>query len=278
MQIVQLLLIAFSTAALVRAWQATRGTALFHAVQWGIAAWLAWTAAIVLRSLPQFAPANDQHPDPVIYLALCLTACSGVAVLGARRPHVAAWDFVVLGLFAVMVLPLVEAALIGARSLDWLRLTFLAATIGIGVLNYLPTRFAPAAFLVGLGCAAELVTLAAPTALPAGLEADAVRLCILAAPALAWVRLIASGPYDELDCVWIDFRDRWGVVWGQRVREQFNRAAAHAKWPVTLTWFGFQFQNRVDEEIRVAMRETLDALLQRFAAQRVSSDQKSFSS
>jgi hypothetical protein len=38
------------------------------------------------------------------YLALCLTGCVGVAVLGARRPGVGAWDFVLLGLLAVLLL------------------------------------------------------------------------------------------------------------------------------------------------------------------------------
>ena len=90
MQLVQVVLFAFGTGALVRAWPVTRGTAMFHALHWGFAAWLAWAIVICLR-LPQLnLKMIASHPEPGIYLALCLTGCAGVAVLGARRPHVAA--------------------------------------------------------------------------------------------------------------------------------------------------------------------------------------------
>ena len=45
------------------------------------------------------------------YTALSLTGCAGVAVLGARRPGVGPWNFVLLGLLAVMLLPLAEGLL-----------------------------------------------------------------------------------------------------------------------------------------------------------------------
>ena len=84
----------------------------------------------------------------VRYCALCMTGCAGIAVLGARRPHVFAWNFVVLGLFAVMVLPLIETQIIGTHPVDTLRILFMGGTIAVGILNYLPTRSAPAAFLL----------------------------------------------------------------------------------------------------------------------------------
>jgi hypothetical protein len=258
MQAVHLALFVLGLWPLSRAWLATRRTALFHAVLWGHAAWLAWGVTLV--------SSVGIHPDPAVYVALCLTACAGVAVFGARRPQVTAWNFVVLGLFAVMVLPLVETWLIGARSLDWLRITFLAVTLAVAVLNYLPTRIGPAAFLLGLGCAAELVAVAAPTPLPLGPEADAVRLCVLAAPLAAWltVRLLPRDEPSELDRTWRDFRDRWGVVWAQRVREQFSRSAANAGWPVTLSWQGFVFRGETNHPMQHEVAATLQALLKRF--------------
>ena len=264
MQLIQLLFFAFGAAALGRAWLATRRTALFHAVHWGIAAWAAWAFVTFLQFAVGPTPWDVQQINAGIFIALCLTACTGVAVLGARRPHVAAWDFVVLGLLAVMTLPLIESALIGARSLDWLRLTFLAVTLGVGVLNHVPTRFGLPAFLLGLGCAGEFVGLLAPTSLAHGPEAAALRLCILAAPALAWVAQKSGGPRQDPDRMWLNFRDRWGVVWGQRVREQFNRAAANSGWPVTLTWFGFTYQQSIDATTRENARSALAALLKRF--------------
>ena len=34
----------------------------------------------------------------------------------------------------------------------------------------------------------------------------------------------------------VSFRDSWGLMWSQRFREQFNRAAENAGWPITLRW------------------------------------------
>ena len=138
----------------------------------------------------------------------------------------------------------------------------------MSVLNYLPTRFGVAAFLVGLACAAELVAVAAPRALPSGPEVDAVRLCLFAAPLVAWltVRSLPRGELSDLDRRWRDFRDSWGVVWAQRVREQFNRAATNAGWRVHLSWQGFVFRADVDDPMRDEVAQTLRSLLKRFVA------------
>src|SRR5262245_36566947 len=256
MQLIQFALFTAGFYPLYRAWMATRGTSLFAAIHWAIAAWAGW--GVVLANF------SWGHPNPAIFTALCLTGCAGVAVLGARRPHVVAWNFVVLGLLAVMLLPLLEGAFLRARTLDGLRIGFLAATLGIGVLNYLPTRLGPAAFFLALDCAGELIEVLADQPLAAGGEAQLLRLCLLAAPWLALVCFLSHADAKELDLRWRDFRDRWGLVWGQRVREQFNRAAANARWPVTLTWFGFQFHQQVDAATRAEIGATLSALLQRF--------------
>jgi hypothetical protein len=69
--------------------------------------------------------------------------------------------------------------------------------------------------------------------------------------------------------LWISFRDCWGLVWSQRVREQFNHAAEHAGWPIRLSWRGLTQEENTpasppaDEEKSVA---TLRATLQRFLA------------
>src|SRR5262245_47231780 len=250
MQVVQVTLFAIGAAAIIRAWIATRGTALFHAIHWGAAAWLAWSFAIFLRILSNPAQGmafavNPIDPIPFSYVALCLTGCAGVAVLGARRPQVGAWNFVVLALFAGIVLPLFEKLLLGTHSLDWLRIAFLFTTLGIGILNYLPTRFGPAAFLWALGCAGEMIGVLANQPVPQGGEELVFRLCIVSAPVLALARH-SPGKTDELNRLWRDFRDRWGLVWGLRVGDQFNRAAANARWPVTLGWFGLRFTQQVD--------------------------------
>jgi hypothetical protein len=74
-------------------------------------------------------------------------------------------------------------------------------------------------------------------------------------------------PRAEFDRLWSDFRDRFGLVWGQRVREQFNRSAANADWPVYLYWQGLRLTSGAalpNEETQTAMVATLRALLKRF--------------
>src|SRR5437867_2465891 len=66
----------------VAAW-ANRRTSLLHTIFWTWLAWLVWGLAL---------SAADRRLD---YVALCLTGCAGIAVFGARRPGVAAWNFVV---------------------------------------------------------------------------------------------------------------------------------------------------------------------------------------
>src|SRR5688572_7693858 len=84
------------------AWRANRATSLAPAVGWAALAWLGWGGALAFgRWQTGFVEER--------YVALCLTGAAGVAVLGARRPYAGAWNFVVLGLIGVLLLPLAES-------------------------------------------------------------------------------------------------------------------------------------------------------------------------
>jgi hypothetical protein len=264
MRLLHGLLFLASAYPLWLAWRANRRTTLLQAVNWVVAAWVAWLGAVALCG-PEAGPARR---DTVRYLALCVTGCAGVAVLGARRPGVGAWNFVLLGLLAVMLLPLVQSMLLESQALDTVRLLFLGATLGVGVVNYLPTRLAVAALLVGAGCGWEILALARA---PAGLSTVPLEpgwLCLALAP---WAALLgtwsAPAPRSEFDRIWLDFRNRFGLVWGQRLRDQFNNAAANAGWTVTLSWQGLLRlaggAAQEPEELD-AIVATLRALLKRF--------------
>ena len=195
------------------------------------------------------------------YLALCLTGCAGVAVLGARRPTVVAWHFVVVGLLAVLLLPVAEG--FGTPRLNAVYLIFLGATLAVAFLNYLPTPLAPAVLCLAAACGIEIAGLA---------KADLPDLVTVAGRCLVgltpWVGLVAlrtrPEARTEFDRTWLLFRDRFGVVWGQRTREQFNRAAANAGWPVTLTWHGLQPSGEGAQPDPAVVLDTLRALLKRF--------------
>src|SRR5258708_38060382 len=85
------------------AWNAQRCTSLRHAIGWTVAAWAGWGVVLLERLFPTRATSAA-----FTYLALCLSSCAGIAVLGARRPGVGAWNFVVGGLLAILLLPIAE--------------------------------------------------------------------------------------------------------------------------------------------------------------------------
>jgi hypothetical protein len=261
MQILFPLLTIAGFYPLVRVWRAQRRTSLQHAVIWAGAAWAAWGLALVFGTPHRFGL------DPWRYLALCITGGAGVAVLGARRPGVAAWDLVVVGLLAVMLLPLGESLFLGTPALDWLRLVFLVGTLAVGMLNYAPTNLAFPALLLGAVCFGECLVLFSADLLGSPGALNVLHLSLLVVPWLGlalWQRTPAEHPFDRL---WLDFRNCFGLFWGQRVREQFNRGAAHAGLPGYLYWHGWEQGKKDDPPTEGQWREMqaiLMALLKRF--------------
>jgi hypothetical protein len=249
-----------------RAWQANRRTSLVQAVHWAIIAWAGWGVAFAMANRASFSAAVAGS-----YLALGLTGCAAIAVLGARRPGVGAWNFVVVALLAVDVLPLARAMFAGnAVELDTVHLICVAATVVVGVLNYLPTRLAPAALLLLAGGGLVLY------ALLDGSRSERRRERVLEIGwlAVACVPWVAYGsirsrepPAAEFDRLWLDYRDRFGLVWSQRLREQFNRSAVHAGWPAVLRWPGLRLlpgASLPDAETQQEIVNTLRALMKRF--------------
>jgi hypothetical protein len=244
-----------------RAWQANRRTSLVYAVLWAAAAWAAWTASLWVAALRDWG-----ETATIRYVAFCLTGCAAVAVLGARRPGAGPWNFVVLGLLAVLLLPVAYG--LGRPRPELAHTIFLAGTVAIGVLNYLPTRLPPAGALVAVGCAVETMGWLDPQrwggdpVLPAGPFLTGLAPWVVYLQFAGWTK-----PPNEFDRLWLWFRNRFGLVWSQRVREQFNRSAANAGWPVYLRWGGLRRQpgsempDPADQEQIVL---TLRALLKRF--------------
>ncbi len=244
---------------LAQALRANRRTTLRQPLWWTLAAWAAWTGLAWSR-----VPGLGHEEQLAPYAALCLTGCAGIAVLGARRPGVAAWNFVVVGLLAVLLLPVLNG--MGELRLETAQVLFLGATLAVPLLNYLPTRLGPAVILVAVGCGMELARLIGAT-LPAGLGSVGLALLGLA-PWIAWAglrRRVASA--TAFDRLWLAYRDRFGFVWGQRMREQFNRAAAHAGWPVVLRWHGLHVVAADAALDPAALLATLRAVLKRFASE-----------
>ena len=244
---------------LLRAYLANQRTPLLQATLWATGAWACWLVVFLGSALGEGAEVAFGR-----YLALALAGCAGVAVLGARRPGVRAWNFVVCGLLAVLLLPVAEG--LGRPRTELAYLVFLGGTLAVGIINYLPTRLWLAALLLGAGTGLELAFQASPSLRErAGDWLELVSgLCLAASP---WAGLMLTGRragVSAFDAVWLDFRDRFGVVWGQRTREQFNRAAAHEGWPVALHWDGLVVEEGKTPPDAAELVAKLQALLKRF--------------
>jgi hypothetical protein len=250
-----LLLMLAGTYPWLKAWLAVRKSSLVHALAWTMAAWLGW---ILVFAGPE--------GESFRCLALCLTACAGVAVLGARRPHVAAWNFVVAGLLAVMALPLLENLVLGSRPIGEVRIIFLAGTLLIVLGNFVPTCFVVAAILAVLGCAGQMSVLLSGDDVPAVFSPGS-QFALALVPWAGWACwALRRRPHTELERRWLDFRDCFGAMWSLRVREQFNRAAEHAGWPVLLTWSGLTPKpSTVPSNVDAEMAADFQALIKRFA-------------
>ncbi len=228
MDVLAALLLMAGTYPLAKALRANHSTTLRQPLLWALLAWAAWIGVAWSRVL---RPETEERLT--IYSALCLTGCAGTAVLGARRPGAAAWNFVVIGLLAVLLLPILNG--LGEPRLETAQEVFLALTLIVPLVNYLPTHLGPGVVLAAAGCGWEMMRVMDGTA-----GKNALGLLLLAAsPWTAWVLLAKrNGSATEFDLLWLAYRDRFGFVWGQRMREQFNRAAHHAGWPVVLRWGG----------------------------------------
>src|SRR5262249_45066753 len=88
-----------------------------------------------------------------------------------------------------------------------------------------------------------------------------------AAPWLSWLFfLLPSRAQSHPDRSWRSFRNRFGVVWALRLREQFNHAARNAGVNVELTWQGLRRAdgNPPSDEEQITSNELLAALMRRF--------------
>ena len=245
---------------LIQALRSNRRTSLCHALVWASAAWLGW-GGLLARALMQ----PDSYPVAGSYLALALTGCAGIAVLGARRPGVVGWNFVVIGLLAILLLPLAEGW--GELRLSPIRLVFLATALVVVPFNYLPTRMGLAGLVLFTGCGLELTALVGHTGYNAesmpGWIAGASRLLVAFSPWIAWGSVKRKTlPVSEFDDTWRDFRDRFGLTWALRVREQFNRAAVNAGWQGRVGWCGLS--GPVEQPVQHEQLQVLRALLKRF--------------
>jgi hypothetical protein len=274
-------------AAMVTAFRQLRGTTLSAP-----AVWAAGSALLIALVEAEIAR-RGQAIDPLTaslgrYAAAASTFCPLMAVLGAKRPQDRGWQWVVLSLWAVLLVPAIQT--VAARSGPRLELfpawrLLIAALIVMGLLNYLPTRYAIPAVLFSIG----QTFLVSPylfneidgrTYQKSGLAALIAAVTAASIISSRW-KLAPRASEDEraplrqLNLRWFAFRDGWGAFWGLRVLQRVNQTAELSGWPVQLEWWnGFvpapdnsskgSDDSLLNAQTAAHIQQTLDSLLRRF--------------
>ena len=251
-----------------------RGTTLTAPALWWIAAAAAIAAVEAMLAYRQIAPTTLQA-SLWRYAAAVGTFCPLTAVLGAKRPQDRGWQWVVASLWLVLLVPVAQAiASPGGTQLElvgawrWLLWGFIA----MGLLNYLPTRFALSALLVAAG---QAVLLGGPTGIAQNLSPTAriaaALTLFLAACGLATLRRFRLPPSALPQTArWLAFRDAWGAFWALRVLQRVNQTAELSRWPVRLQWSGLISTDdaapleTLPAAIEAPLNQSLDTLLRRF--------------
>jgi len=243
---------------------------------------LMWTTVWVTTVLTSIV--EEEVADRLWYLCSVLMLCPPIAVLGARKPGLQAWNWFVL-VPLVLVFGFPAMALRGSSSLTAPLQIELPAAIGFGLVlvmgagNYVGTRFTPAAGLLVLalllivGSLTSSVSEFFPSTVTSRIWGT---LCLSVAFITAACRAKRTLPTTNsttlrMNQIWIDFRDNFGIVWSRRIMDRINRIAEEEHWPVRLDLHGFlalagtaeaevslQVNARVEQVLRWQLRRLVE--------------------
>ena len=240
--IAAILLAATATAVLLWKRAALRGTTLLGGWWWLLAAVV---APLLGEVFVHFGPweARSGWTEPFRFCLAMLVFCPVMAVLGAKRPHHRAWQFIVASLWVVLILPAAEKFFLQggqAMQMTETRKWFLVVLIFVTSSNYLITRF----WLSSLLWSAASIAFCGPY-LPMvswQLEPGTWQLGGIMFGALAVVAVLpVRTPSLALswDARWLCFRDAFGTLWGLRIVERMQALAEQYQWSFRLTWWGW---------------------------------------
>lgn len=259
------------------AYRAASGTALQGAIVWTV---LAITLAMISQVMALTEPVSTGRPitGQWAYLATLASFAAAISILNARRPGSGAWAILMGILVLVFLIPWLEGGGLARADRGWDRLRlsapwtiFYGLLFIAGVTNFLPTRYCGATLIFGAGLAAMFVGLTRTdfSRGARGMIWEFVPWSLGASIWLGWLSGRRTHSNSSLERLWIWFRDHWGVVWGLRVMERFNRTAELTDWPIRLAWHGVTKADgmtpAMPSDIPESAVETLSALLRRFA-------------
>lgn len=257
--------------------RSARGTTLVGPLVWLQAALSAVAAVEILAALSVVAAPSGLAA--LRFAAAVTTLCPLICLLGAKRPQQRTWHAVVASLWVVLALPAGQALLGRAALFDvplpW-RL-MLVALIVMGVANSLFTRIWLSGVLMAAGQFVLLETQLMSSAvwIDLGDQRGVWGLALMVASRLALVAAMGlrRPAIEPLDRLWLEFRDRFGMLWALRVAERVNSAAEQQDWNVVLLWAGFRTRegghpaSSLAPSTQRVLHQNLRNLLRRFVSQ-----------
>jgi len=277
MTLILIVPICFAAVAFVfwiRTLPIIRGTTLVGPWYWSL---IAMSVSVGVTCAMLLSGHKDKYltsTSALEYLAAITAFCPTMSVLGARRPHHYAWNFVVIALWCVLALPAAQAALLRPGEPVIVHGLF-ACFIGILILAEILNRCWTTLCVLGLFQAICEMLLLGPHVLPSAPLTDlhwsgGIVCQCLVVMAVGHFHVRRRRPWSWA-ALWFSFRDSYGLLWSLRVAEQMNRTAALLDWPARLTWTGFrstsdsQWGDLVNnQEKRAAFERAFVNLLRRF--------------
>jgi hypothetical protein len=214
--------------------------------------------------------------------------CPAVSLIGGGRRR--AWNFVVVSLWAIVVLPAAETFFLHPGQpveMGDARGWFLWILILLGPINFVPTRYWPAALLLAGGQVIALGNYLPLIRRDLVVQPEYVGFFVaVAAIVAAWARRLTGAPTgrtsaNPYDVLWLDFRDSFGLLWSLRVQERINAAAKQFDWDFDLTWSGFRNRadgkplTAIDPSVEPTLRTNFKGLLRRFVSHQWIADRHS---
>lgn len=257
-----------------------RGTTAVPAAVWGLVAWLALAAEMVLRSRGQLVEPGAVASMRLVVVALAI--CPAMSLLGAKRPQHGVWQFIVASLAVVLALPVGRAMVLMPGSLPAVHLIarwFMLALAIVGWMNFIATRRGVAAtlitggllvlmrpFLPGLAMDTQIVGVIASPVI------DCVAVNVAAGGALltvfqSWrrdgMRQAVVGSAHPLAAVidppFLALRETLGAAWALRIAERFDQIAMARGWPCRLSFAGLRVTERGGRDADTAAAWPRDA-------------------
>lgn len=145
------LIILLALVVILASGKRVRGTTLVAPLRWSL---FSLTILLACEIWISFVQPIESTLTAVRYFAATSTFLPLMAVLGAKRPQDVGWQFIVLTLWIVLVLPVGEMLVLfrgGGLNDGPMRRWFLLILLLLGLSNYVLTRFSLAAVVVTVG-------------------------------------------------------------------------------------------------------------------------------